>query len=511
MTSNLYFAYSIKRDFNGLVSLLPALLPPILEKKKKKTRACDACSVRKTKCDESRPCRHCVNNNLECTELRQRKKLGPKNLRKKTIDSIQSLHKDSQTQSPEKDELSKTAELSGSDFGNAPELCVLVPFLQSLPSEVLAAVAPLTVPGFHQTATDILAQHATLPPTLPDTAKKLAAFAYVACLFVVHLSHSPNNLPISISDLQRQVQHLYAECARLQIFQDLNGLDFDSLYYLALAEAHLYGMSRLMQASSRELVHLKGAVSYLQLLAAHHNNENPQVIDLHSLLFVWERHAYLFSLEPAFRNMGTDLGKEILNLTLSSGPNSILGVYSAMLTSLDQMLIFQHVVPEPYGWRYQGCNSGVSLSYSTIKMKLRETLDKVLKTSLDPIAQHLKFVVLLKAIQVYLTELCQQQTSLELLELIQQLNAVLDPSYPELRLYILVLGITPQMLEALRLYLHVTSGQQLGPHVIDSLLQLSSCISFYTGHTFEVSDPILTDWFGRLIGPPNLLLESVLN
>lgn len=61
--------------------------------KKRKTgiRACDGCAIRKTKCEEARPCKHCLNNGLECTDLRERKKSGPKNLRKKTIDSINSI------------------------------------------------------------------------------------------------------------------------------------------------------------------------------------------------------------------------------------------------------------------------------------------------------------------------------------------------------------------------------------------------------------------------------------
>lgn len=78
--ANVYFAYSTKSN-----SAIPA--PPV----RKKARACDACSVRKTRCGEARPCHHCVQNNLECTELRQRKKSGPKSLRSKTITSINSL------------------------------------------------------------------------------------------------------------------------------------------------------------------------------------------------------------------------------------------------------------------------------------------------------------------------------------------------------------------------------------------------------------------------------------
>lgn len=62
------------------------------KKKRKATiRACDACAIRKVRCDEQRPCRHCVTNKLNCTSIRERKKSGPKNLHKKTLATINGL------------------------------------------------------------------------------------------------------------------------------------------------------------------------------------------------------------------------------------------------------------------------------------------------------------------------------------------------------------------------------------------------------------------------------------
>lgn len=73
---------------------LPSVSPEpskALRKRKSNIRACDACSIRKVKCELNRPCSHCVANKLNCTQLRERKKSGPKNLQKKTLDSINSL------------------------------------------------------------------------------------------------------------------------------------------------------------------------------------------------------------------------------------------------------------------------------------------------------------------------------------------------------------------------------------------------------------------------------------
>lgn len=48
------------------------------------TRPCDACAVRKVKCDTSQPCRRCVQHEIKCTYDRARKKTGPKQLHPKT-------------------------------------------------------------------------------------------------------------------------------------------------------------------------------------------------------------------------------------------------------------------------------------------------------------------------------------------------------------------------------------------------------------------------------------------
>ncbi|KAK6455803.1 uncharacterized protein RJT20DRAFT_97512 [Scheffersomyces xylosifermentans] len=69
----------------------PSAVQSSNKKRKSNVRACDACAIRKVKCEARRPCNHCVANNLNCTQLRERKKSGPKNLHRKTLDSINSL------------------------------------------------------------------------------------------------------------------------------------------------------------------------------------------------------------------------------------------------------------------------------------------------------------------------------------------------------------------------------------------------------------------------------------
>ena len=54
-------------------------------------RACDACALKKVKCDIFRPCNHCRTNNIACTQNRERKKSGPKTMTRKTLESINNL------------------------------------------------------------------------------------------------------------------------------------------------------------------------------------------------------------------------------------------------------------------------------------------------------------------------------------------------------------------------------------------------------------------------------------
>lgn len=63
--------------------------------KKHLSRPCDACAVRRVRCDlqqqESGTCTNCTNHAIQCTNVRIRRKSGPKKLRQKTKDNIGSL------------------------------------------------------------------------------------------------------------------------------------------------------------------------------------------------------------------------------------------------------------------------------------------------------------------------------------------------------------------------------------------------------------------------------------
>lgn len=588
MTPNIYFAYSISRDYDGLAALLLIDLP----KKKKRCRACDACSVRKTRCDDSRPCSQCVNNGLECTELRRRKKSGPKRLRKKTIDSIHSLPKEPETAphsalSPQTFTLPDQPDLDAVARHVAQLLPVVMAasslFSASPFSSAISVVEAVSVPSAPSTLTDV-----------PRLCRRLAALSYLLVMLTVagldyldclgdlgpledlgDLDTDSKTPPVLRTQLRDFVAGLYAECVRQHRFLPGAALS-DSDYYLALLELHMYACSLVGRVPALEFVHLRAATTHWRL--AHMEDPDSEAVrDLGLVLSVWERHASLFSPALAFyldagtsnhlfvpvvkmepghtlrSGLAMDMGRGDLSgaslsgnglsatnlsgaslsgsthtdstisvgdsaspgLSASDIPTSYLShlenviyVYHDMLAAFDEVLMFP-TVPAPYTWRYVSAPSGIT-RFPEVKGKVNACLNHEHSNSMvGAISRLLAFMLVLKAVQVCLKEMSRDDVAAELMELMVEVNAVLSPMNADLRVYVDVIGLVSQMLELLRAYLHVTAGEQLAPQVLDALLQLLSFVLFYTNHRFEYSDPILTEWFGRLVGPHSQYMETL--
>lgn len=505
-----YFTYSLKYSNGDAASLLSTVLPPINEKKKRKTRACDGCAVRKTKCDDSRPCRHCVNNNLNCTERRERKKSGPKNLRKKTIDSIQSISKDSNSHSPEHDEAMRSSEssiLQSIDFVEVAE------YLRTIPPEIMEIVSAFTASSVSSTIIENVTELGRAPtPTanLSALSKRLATLSYVSLIFAALKAESsldsadmqPSYEQHLKPQLQNYISLLYSDCARYLFLPNGNTADFEANYNLSLANLHMYALIKVGGTShSLELVYIRSAISHLQILEAHYGKPDIYTIDLRRLLYVWERHSLLFSPEPAFRHSAL-----LVNLSeMERGPlpQSVVYAYYLMLNVLDEQLLFQQVVAEPFSWRFLGSATPMGLSYASTKAKLNELLQNYGTGghTYSTLSQFLYFMLSLKVIQVYLKELSQEYVALELFEAICQVNVIVNLQRHYLHNFIVVLGVVPQMLEALKAYLQVTVREQWNTHTYESLLQLSHCISYFLGQKSEFNDPILHNWFSQLNDP----------
>lgn len=55
-------------------------------------RPCDGCALRKVRCNRQKPCSQCIKHNVSCTSNRIKKKCGPKQIHKKTKETIQRLN-----------------------------------------------------------------------------------------------------------------------------------------------------------------------------------------------------------------------------------------------------------------------------------------------------------------------------------------------------------------------------------------------------------------------------------
>jgi len=66
-----------------------------MDRKRVVSRPCDACAVRRVRCDlatsQTGSCSNCINHSLECTSVRVRHKSGPKRIKQKTRDQIVNL------------------------------------------------------------------------------------------------------------------------------------------------------------------------------------------------------------------------------------------------------------------------------------------------------------------------------------------------------------------------------------------------------------------------------------
>lgn len=460
--TNLYFAYTIKQDYE---SPLP---PPEPRERKRKSRACDACSVRKTKCDDTRPCRHCINNNLECTELRQRKKLGPKNLRQKTIASINSIKDD---------------DGEAKKDGSRDDLRPVADLFSSLDLKMVHAMAPLTVPLFTLCLPDVISYLPEFigPPAadVSSRARKLAILTYALVLIEVmscldEYKHAADLQPL----VQKHAARAHAECSEML----LSTLPGPVHYYLALVEIHVCSFLMLRGShNSQKLVHLRAAITHSQLLDR--DADAVGAAELRRCLFVLERLAYLFS-DPVFRDLGVMLPQ------LPPEPSlDVAEVRGEMIRVLDSHGIFELPFPEPFTWQF---SAECGTLYRSIEQQLPEATG---------FAQLIKVLLLFKvltAVGIDDLDSCTQ----ELLSLLMNATVVLASQDPTIRVHMAALALVPCLLELLHGCL-VTVKQDAS--TLDALLQFSTCLAAYMPVCREADEllqnPVLGNWFSGVVAP----------
>ncbi|KAF3988305.1 hypothetical protein FT663_04057 [Candidozyma haemuli var. vulneris] len=510
MSTNLYFAYSIKKEYKSpplaLNGSSSSSVSDSGKERKKYLRACDACAIRKTKCEETRPCRNCRNNGLECTELRERKKMGPKKLRKSTMESIQSLE--------------KSAKESGSDV---PVLAATADLLADTPTLELTARAlvPLTVSSSSLCLPEMLIYLRNSAPHKPDTLETQAsdaALASLALLLLAALSATEMTCGAEIdTHIQLMVDHVasvYADVSRRSFLSSDQTTTSATHYNLALAELHMYGyfMFKGSAFCVRQLVHLRGAISHYQLISMSSDSDISGLSELRRTLYSAERSACLFSTEEVFKS----------TCLISSGPSSpfysdpslkklVLDCGHDIFKVLEEHGVFTRStsLPNLFLWRYVTFQSQTGV-YGSIKMNAQDVSSSKCQQAGSPAPQS-SFVQLLvtfisfKVLLLYSGEYTQTTVSNELLEFISRANAALsvaktDPLFP---IYLTVFSLVPHFLDLLRCYFESVNNSP-PPEAHERLKEYTLLILPLCNKNAFMGvaklDPVLSDWFARESG-----------
>uniref|UniRef100_A0A0L0P1F4 Zn(2)-C6 fungal-type domain-containing protein n=1 Tax=Candidozyma auris TaxID=498019 RepID=A0A0L0P1F4_CANAR len=495
MSANLYFAYSIKKEYSLPVTPNGDAADEARKERKKFIRACDACSIRKTKCDESRPCRNCYNNGLECTELRERKKMGPKKLRKRTLDTINAL--------------GKTRRL-------APDLTPVADVLSTTPfcETVARALVPLTVPSLSLCLPEILNylknSNSHNANNLEGMAKDVAMASW-ALLLLAALSAKGNPPPKNtITELAEYVTQAHADFSS-QLFLLLKETTTSAThYYMSLAELHMYGYFAFKSHAFciRQLLHLRGAITHYQLISASSDSDITGLSELRLTLYTAERSACLFAIDEVFRG----------NCLIFSGPSSsfyadfpvktlILDCCHDIFNVLEASGVFMRSssLPSIFVWRYSAFETRTGI-YGSIKVKAHEIvlakLNNTMTASERLFVQVLLKFVLFRVLLLYAGEYSQDTVSNELLELITQTTAALaiGKDDPFFKIHIRVFSLIPQMLDLLRSYFE-SVGNNAPAEAHGRLKEYTHALLALCEHTpfgaMAEMDEILCHWFTK--------------
>lgn len=519
MTTNPYFAYSIKSEYLGDTSSLSGTSLPIeilvsaaktsgqAKKKRTTSRACDVCSIRKTKCDNSRPCRLCVANNVKCTELRVRKKSGPKTFRKKTIDSINSVGAEFVGISADRSLVSQLD--SGSSYPNlSPVIQVLVAF----PQHVLHECIPFTLPEIIAETLPLVESLESCPHIMGGSIQtNVTRYAVTTlCLVLLEMLQLFNRQPnynAMLRDLQVHILLIRSACERLLVFGlDRGKAGFDTHYYLALAELHQFSYLVLKSGTDQyKYIHLRAAIAHCELLEPSCEENMYLKAELRSTLQIWERHMLLFGPDRVFRNMEALVLMTRRNNVDDMTKSPFLNACCDLLHVTDFLRDSPHRLPEPFTFtfKHNGTAPGdLSLAYAAHKLNL-DAISKSKYLFLGP-RENFHIQLLLLAVQFKVLVSSSQKLSHdfvtgEIMSLIMRFNILLaEPALP-VKLFMEKFNFTSVLLELLASYLATVPEEEITPEALNGLVQFTTTISAYISERSlrYLEDPQLSVWFGR--------------
>lgn len=498
--SNLYFAYSIKKEYT-LPPLGHLILENSSESRKKHIRACDACAIRKTKCEETRPCRNCRNNGLECTELRERKKMGPKTLRKRTIELINLLER--HRLGEENLDLSPVAEA-----------------VSALKKDAVEALFPLTVPSMANCLEDVARSIKAGPVIASDDSGSRASsdngekpnwdpaasareLAHVS-LGLLLLSAPSSTFAGALGGFRDHVSLVYGAFTSKLLF--LQNYTSAAHYHASLAELHMYGCYLLLGTpfSARQLVHLRSAITHYQLIATSLDTDTDMLLDLRRTLYTAERCACLFATEEAFRAGGLiHIGPSSPQFSHSHNKTFVTDCVHDLFKLAEEHGVCSRVssLPNLFLWRYIAFQNHTGV-YGSIKMNAHNVAQDGAKT---PFVQLLVTFVSFKVLLLYAGEYSQITVANELLEFITRSSAVLvssktDPHFPT---RLSAFSLVPHLLDLLRCYFEAVNNTP-PLEALDRLREYTQLILPFCDKTAFMDaarfDAVFAEWFSREAG-----------
>lgn len=304
-------------------------------------RACDACAVRKVKCGPVFPCFRCVSKKLDCTHLRQKKKSGPKNLHKKTLQSISEFTQKNLEQSLNgaiPDNLGtglpsppKTLTNEGPINNDVIDLLSLIKGVGVL-TEIIESLTVLSLSANHEEFINVVREIISMPvsppsqkpgsvlpgPTTPYPIAYLSKLcvSYTLCLLtletilnMIELNQMEFNLSKPIEDYMYLQTDLVIKVNEYTLLID-SEIRFSShameeaiFYHHSLTYLHLYNyyqvcLIRLPQhRKHNKFLTLRQAVNYFQLLDLSQQLRDTDELEPVSMVKRYEVYEILFIIE----------------------------------------------------------------------------------------------------------------------------------------------------------------------------------------------------------------------
>lgn len=457
---------------------------PLQAKKRKslQLRACDACAIRKVKCDQARPCSHCVSNQITCTLVRQRKKCGPKNLLKKTLNSISSVGvPDNQVAGLSKYFLSDI---------KIPELVELLQMFRQ--PTVLAYLAPLTVPSIilaFPKHIDFINDNSIndgrilVDPTDPIFISKISV---IFTLILLHLENLIKLLSLNYKfpfqvrnltyyknlkhHLQTKLSETLSTLDRLLIFPSFS-LQFKqqiTYYNQAITSLHLFRYYQIASVNEQQkLIYLRKAITFFQLVSIPVGNKSDlsttQLYELYETVFELERFNLLFQFNLVLKDSNLLLREWVLSSSLQV-TNENENLMFQMLKVLNKYDLFndkildalsEYALVPSTSFRGEASIETDERYVPSINFELfKKELETVLAVKYNPCYRIMKNVILFKILVFHSRNVYFKVTD-PLFEIVSGINADLNPSDSMVSLFLSNHQVLPHLLQLVRFYLAI--------------------------------------------------------